>query len=727
MIKENKKLFLLLGQYVFCLIVLFFVIFAFSGIAFFNFYTPLTYYADGINTLSMVKGLIENGSFWINPKIGVFGGYTGYDFPVIEQFNILILQLLNLFFRGNVFAITNAFFLLSFVSAAWSALFVFKSFKIEYPLALAGSVVFAILPYHFYRGTLHLSLSSYFVIPLIAMFCWQLYLGDFLSFCKNKIFKFSLISLLAVLIATSGIYYAFFSCFFIVITIIMAFFQGRKSSLRFGLVIIGIVVLILIMQMLPVIIYNYHNGVNIEATIRSPIQTEIYGLRIAHLLLPSEYNRISFLANISNRYDRLLFMSNNESLFSHLGLVSSLGFMLLIISLFIPKLIVKKPEIKFFARLNLAAVLFSCVGGFAVLFSFFVSDIIRSVNRVSIFIAFLSIFSFLYFIQYQLLKCRTKKVMWWLFSLLLIYIAAIDQINPLAFNNRMLTKQVARDQQFVAKIEKEMPNGAAVFELPFTDYPEPQVVPYNMVSYELLIPFLYSHHLKWSYGASKGRSIALWQEQVAKLPINQLMDQIILAGYSGLLIDKNGYADNGEAVISQIKKIDPNLRIVDNGSNFIFFDLRQYISLYRYSVGESGWECQRRITNLNMLTNPVFGKGFYPRVVGTDGVSFHWVQQKAVFTIDNPYTDSIQVFFDLVSLKESGSVSVYVNNQITNTYALIPQQSVQVLLNLTRGENQVRLTSTLPIYNDNSFFLDKRYILGNFTKKLPNCIRRLKN
>lgn len=560
-------------EYLFSLLLVAILLFTFSGIKFFNLSVPLFYAYDGIFHLAAVKDILENHSIWLNPHLGFPNGYIGYDFPMTESFHVVLIILLGSIFGHDPIIITNLFYLLSFVLAALTSLWVLRYYKISYPLALAGSMVFTFLPYHFYRSTMHLFLSSYFTVPLWCAVITTIYQSGRIKLHGNNILNILFILLLSYVLSSTGIYYTFFGCFFLICVAIIAWSEKRTSAAVISLIMIIIAICFIILQLAPSILYHAQHGANPLAAVRSPAQTEIYGLRIAHLLLPPEYDRISFLANISNRYNQIFVSGLNESTYSHLGLISSCGFILLLLMIFIPRKFPDNTQLKLISKLNLVALLFATTSGFAVLFSFFVTDMIRSVNRIGVFIAFFAILMVLYLLQTVISKFKINLTVCWLISAGVLYLAVADQIDPSAFDNRKNIMPAASDKYFVTDIEQNLPRGSAVFQLPYMDFPEPQVIPGAMGTYEPMSLYLYSRDIHWSYGATKGRFADGWDKATAELPVKAMLVKLKSAGYNGLVVDLNGYSDKGQKLVQELNIELGGIGFTSLDKHYIFYSL----------------------------------------------------------------------------------------------------------------------------------------------------------
>ncbi len=561
------------SKYLFCLTLMLILLGAFSGLSYFSFASPLFYAYDGVFSLGIVKGILENHSIWLNPHLGFPNGYIGYDFPMTESFHVLLIMLLGSIFGHEPIIITNLFYLLSFVLAALTSLWVLRYYKISYPLALAGAIVFTFLPYHFYRSTMHLFLSSYFTIPLWCAVITTIYQTGRIKLHSNNFLNVLFILLLSYVLSSTGIYYTFFGCFFLICVAVIAWSEKRTSAAVISLIMITLAIFFTILQLAPSILYHVQHGANPLAAVRSPAQTEIYGLRIAHLLLPPEYSRINFLANISNRYNQIFVSGLNESVYSHLGIISSIGFILLLLMIFIPRKFPDNDRLKLISRLNLLAVLFATTSGFAVLFSFFVTDMIRSVNRISVFIAFFAILMVLYLLQFIISKFRLHFTGRWLISIGLLTLASADQIDSSSFDNRKNIMPAASDKYFVTDIEQNLPRGSAVFQLPYTDFPEPKIIPDAMSTYEPMSLYLYSRDIYWSYGATRGRAIDNWDKATAELPVKAMLVKLKSAGYNGLVVDLNGYSDKGQKLVQELNIELGGIKFTSLDKHYIFYSL----------------------------------------------------------------------------------------------------------------------------------------------------------
>jgi phosphoglycerol transferase len=102
----------------------------------------------------------------------------------------------------------------------------------------------------------------------------------------------------------------------------------------------------------------------------------------------------------------------------------------------------------------------------------------------------------------------------------------------------------------------------------------PEHLPINdMSDYDHFRGYVHSRTLRWSYGAMRGRAGDLWQREAATQPPEQLVETLVCAGFAGIYLDRNGYADQGEAVEAELSRILGAAPLVSRNGRLAFFDL----------------------------------------------------------------------------------------------------------------------------------------------------------
>jgi phosphoglycerol transferase len=197
-------------------------------------------------------------------------------------------------------------------------------------------------------------------------------------------------------------------------------------------------------------------------------------------------------------------------------------------------------------------VLYSAVGGLNGVLGQLGLTAFRCTNRNSIFILALVLL-----FAVRALSRATRR---W-HSLAVLAAAALtipvilwDQLPPKQTDEAIerVAASVKADRLFTSGMEKALPPGAMVFQLPVMLFPEAWPI-HEMGDYEHLRPYLHSKSLRFSYGSNKGRSDTAWQTEAEQKPPAELARLLEMAGFAAIYINRKGYADNGAALIGGLQ------------------------------------------------------------------------------------------------------------------------------------------------------------------------------
>ncbi len=548
-----------------------------------NLGVPLYYlhHEDAFWSNMLVKGIVDNGWYLHNPYLGAPGEFFHQDFPMPENLHFLVIRTLALF-SSTPGVVMNGFFLLTFPLITVSALFVFRAFGISNFAGVPASILYALLPGHFMRGENHLLLSAYYLVPLMTMVC--------LWVCSGRVRRIRLgcpeaaISVaVCALMGGGGVYYAFFGCFFLIVSAVIAFSRTRCSrTLLAPVLLIGILTGSQIANLAPSLIYFYTEGYNPEAVIRDGTDGEMYSLRIAQLILPVTDHRVPFFARVKAAYNSVLgFRWYNESDSASLGLVGACGFLALLGAIFWIPAIQRASLFADLVLLNAAAVLLGTASGFGSLLALLAIHRIRTYNRISMYIAFFALYAVALVVDRVWRVCagrvwRQAACIGLLATLLVA--GALDQTIPQFIPDYpKLNDEFASDAAIVKQIEAEEPKGAMIFELPYVAFPEGRPV-YQMAESDLFRGYLHSHTLHWSYGATKGRPVARWQKSVADKPPSDFVQALASRGFDGIYIARDGYPDHAAKIEMELSAVLKAKPLISRNGAISFFDMSRYRS-----------------------------------------------------------------------------------------------------------------------------------------------------
>lgn len=612
---------------------------------------PFSYAGDTLLYFKHIKSTIDNGWYLHNEFLGMPYGSDMHDYPLADNFHFLLLKLISLFVLDHAM-IGNIYYLLGFPLTTITSLFVFRRFNISCSVSIVGSLLFAFLPYHFMRGEAHLFLV-YYMIPLIIYVILRVHLGEPLLFryvkgnskLKLDLSSFKSISCIAIclVVASTGVYYAFFSCFLLFIAGISAFLRQRNV---YHLIVSGILIALISVwvyfNISPTIIYKYRHGDNKEAVQRDTRASEIYGMKIAQLLLPVSGHRISLLHDLKHKYNAGAPLVNENDT-STLGTIGNFGFLILIGWLFYRKSESGNAEkcdsrTKLLSRLsilNLSAVLLATTGGFGSLFALLVSPKIRSYNRISVFIAFFSLFALAILLDRfskRFVKSITSKFIFYGFLCLILLLGILDQTTRFFVPDyTSLKEEYISDSDFVGKIEVSVPDSAMIFQLPYHPYPEfkPE---HKMSDYDLFKGYLHSKKLRWSYGAMKGRKGDNWLIWVAAMSPGRLVETLAVTGFSGIYLDRYGYADMGRDLEKKLSALLNTKPIVSTNNKLVFFNMMRYSENLKEKYTDIEWASKQEIA-LHPLS--WLWEGGFSGLEGKPEDNWRWCSSEGILHIVN--------------------------------------------------------------------------------------------
>lgn len=556
-------------------------------------HVPFHYNGDALLHAMFIKGIVDNGWYWQNPRLGAPGGLQMYDFPAVDNSAAVIIALVGLFTK-HPFLVLNIFYLLTFPLVTLSALFVFRQLNLSYAVALFASLLYTFLPYHFMRGESHLFLSAYYFIPLVVLvLVWVA--SDQLTNWRSR--KFILSVVVCVLVGSNSVYYPFFACFLLLIAGLSAALVKRSlRPLAPAMLLVAVTFAVVVINFAPSVVYLYKHG-DAHVADRSLAGPEIYSLKISQLLLPITGHRVARLNSIKTLYNRNTNVTESDA--AALGFVGSIGFLVLLAQLFFRRS-ERNTLLADLGILNLFAVLLATIGGFGSLFALFVSPAIRSYNRISVFIAFFSLLAVAIGIEWfyeRRVKTGAARIVFYVVVGVMCVAALLDQTSRGYIPQyAQIKSEFESDRNFVAGIAATLPQGASVFQLPYIPFPEYPGVE-KMVDYDHLRGYLHSQNLRWSYGAIKNRSGDRRLKQIAALPVDEMCETLALAGFSGVYIDRNGYDDDSLAALeSQLRDALQIAPVVSENGRLIFYNLTDYNSRLRQKYSDSELQAKQELT-----------------------------------------------------------------------------------------------------------------------------------
>jgi hypothetical protein len=600
---------------------------------------PFTYGGDALLFAMPVKSIVDHGWYLQNPNLGAPGGLQLFDYPFAAHnaFHLLLIKLMALF-SGDWALLFNLYFLLGFPLITLSALAVLRQFRVGYGPAIVASVLYAFLPSRLLKGEAHLFLDVFYQVPLaILVLLWAC--GDDPPLTRERQTggwpaldlrrPRSLVAVaICLLSAATELYYAFFvACLLIAGGVWAAIERRSKRNLVAGLGLAAIIVAGLGACGVPTLVHQARHGSNTEVAVRQTGEAEIFGMKIAQLLLPVDGHRLPALRRLKQKYIATAPLAGEGS-YTSLGLLGSAGFLALLAMLLRgprasrPREDVLRP----LAVLNFMAVMFATLGGFSSLFALLVTPQIRTYSRMNVIIAFFSLFAVALLLER--IRDRNARLATRVLPLLLPF-ALVDQVSLHASHPYAEIKQAyQRDADFVRRVEASVPERAMIFEIPYMTFPEgPRLL--GLDTYDPLRPYLHSRTLRWSFPAIRGRSGDAWARELAQAEPEAMVKGLVAADVRGLLVQRAGYEDNGSKIENALRELIPGEPLVSADGRLAFYDLGR--------LPEAQGTSRLSPLERELLLKPVFiqwGRGFFGLERNANG-PFRWSEASSEARLEN--------------------------------------------------------------------------------------------
>ena len=530
---------------------------------------PWTYSGDSLQNQMFVKTMLDHGWFQTNPDLGFPHGQDLRDFAVAsgDTLHMLLMRMIG-FVTDDSAVVMNLFFLLTFPLTAVLAFVVLRALGLGQVAALASALLFAFLPYHLLRGEYHLFLASYYAVPLGCWLVLEALAGR--PFGSRR--RLILIAVACVVVGSAQVYYAAFTLLLLAAAAILgALWRRDRGELVRGAAVAGMLVVVVVANHVPNIVHRLDAGTN-DAIVRTVSESELYGLRLAQLVLPVAGHRLDAFDDLQARYsgpDQV-----QEAAAQAIGLVPVAGLAFACVAALGGAFRRREPDLP--ARAGVAALvamLVGTAGGLSILFAL-VSPEVRSWGRISVFLGFFGLVGAGWLLdRFERSRGRAAAA---ILAAALLTLGFLDQTPAgVAPDHEAVAAEYSNDGDLVHAVERRLPAGAAVFELPYEPFPEPQPgfpVP-RFGPYDIARGYIHSSDLRWSYGAVKGRNLD-WQAAMLDLPPRELALAAAASGFAGLWVDGAGYADDGERIVARLAAATGRQPMRSRDGRLSFFDIR---------------------------------------------------------------------------------------------------------------------------------------------------------
>lgn len=416
--------------------------------------------------------------------------------------------------------------------------------------SVACSVLFAIAPYAFVRNFNHINLLFYATLPLLSVIL--------INLIQHQA-EMSRRSWLAIVVSVSfvtGLFNAYYLLWYLGFLLLLTLSNLICKNWQFAMVGfagIGGGLGGFLFQNLDTFLMRHQFGTNPVAVCRSYSDLAKYALTLPDLFLPSQHIW-GWLQSVSwNLYfSKIPEFFNGESQTAYIGLIAGAAFAWMMLEGLFQIIRNHSEKVNPFFWLSSGVLTLGLAGGVNYLIGAIGFYFIRATNRYSI---LLSAISLLFLCQ----KLSSKRLGWWRLSLVLmiLLLGIWDQMPISAYKptqeHQAEIQNYLKDKEIFQRMERDLPVGAMVFQLPVHFYPEHGMV-HEMGDYEHFRPYLQTEHLRFSYGTIKGRNDTWWQYEIEKMPPALMVEELERLGFSVILINRKAYSDHTEDLVSNMAR-----------------------------------------------------------------------------------------------------------------------------------------------------------------------------
>ncbi|MDR3707202.1 MAG: hypothetical protein P4L33_02800 [Capsulimonadaceae bacterium] len=512
-------------------------------------FVPYEYQYDALFYDALIKGMAEHGWILRNASLGAPAGQMLFDFPSLDLASLAILKLLTLV-SNNCAVIVNVAFILSFPLTAATAAYAARRLNLAPATSVAIGILYAFAPYHFMRCEHHILLSLYMIVPLSALLIVDVAADRIGPLLARRCAGYAA---LAVLTGLAGAYYCLIACVLLVAVAALSALDRRRISIfTTAMAFAAIAACTLGLCAAPNIAYWSSHGQPRRLT-RHADESEKFGLTLSQMILPVPHHRVAAFDDIRRKFDsNMLPGITTENDDAALGLTATIGLLVLLGAPFIrPLRKMLGPNIVL-SYTVIAAYLWATIGGFAAAMTLLpMATMLRSTNRVSIFIAFCCLCAVGLAVEAVVRRrpaLRARPAVLAIVGAVVVFLAVLDQWpGTFTLTDRANATRWASDERLGKLIDATLPPGAMVYNLPSVAFPEG--VTYGLGDYDEFRPYLHTHHVRYSYGTIRGAASSDWQ---GELPTDgrDLVDTLARLGFRAIVVDAS-YLANGSWTAAQ--------------------------------------------------------------------------------------------------------------------------------------------------------------------------------
>jgi hypothetical protein len=527
--------------------------------------------SDVVITLAGMKAVTEGDSLpflWKSvARLGAPYAANWNDWPSLDEVHGLVQLVLARAF--GIFAGLNVLLLMGHLQAAATFYAVARWSGAAVSWSFVGGLAFGVAPFLFAQSAHHSTVQWAWHVPLFTLAWRWIATENGIAWWSTRFWQAVAIGLIA------GLQNVYYTNIFCQLTLVCALAQAIRlrtsRPLAVAAAVIGAAAFGFFVSNLDTWIFKLFHGPNAGALVREYKWIEIYGLKIKDLFTPPVVHRSEAIANFAKAHRQVAPLLDEGA--SYQGIVG-IGCLFWLVATSVRAMIDRREkDVPIETWWVLWIVLMFTTGGLNAIIGALGFTMFRGACRYSIVILAITLLWAARRVSALQVEAEARdggnarSWQWWAAAIVLCGVILWDQVPraPTAEAIATIDRQVAADREFTEKMEAALPDGAMVFQMPVMEFPEgpiPGVPPYDHFR-----PYIFSKHLRFSFGTHKGREREKWQpavqgkffegatldQQAGVIRVKPesaraAIDELKRLGFSAIYINRNGFPDRGRGI-----------------------------------------------------------------------------------------------------------------------------------------------------------------------------------
>ena len=527
---------------------------------------PLSFSGSGVVTLAQARLILDDG-WWSIPELDSTSGRDALLLARNAHVDHALLRVAS-FMSRRIPAIVTIWWALTLMCGGAACAWGLRRLGVSVVGAWGAGVLFALSPFALSQNISGVGFMPY-LVPFAATAAVMLATGRH----GEPGWRGLLLGNIALGFNTP--YFALFGAFFVAVGAIAGFVRTRdRATARAGALMFGAIVVAAAINLAP----NYFAPPAAPQAVEtrvSPAEAELHGLKIRQLVTPPPGHWLGIFRMWSDADMTARFPDGGDPPGKRLGAIAAIGFLGLILLLFVPALAGPETEgesARAASRLTLAVLIVAMTGGLSGIVSILVTPLIRDYSFVT---AFLMFFALAFIgVAIDRLTAANIKVGIALWAGLVVFGVADHAValRPLSSNRDAITAEYHDLHEFVTAAERELPRGSLVFQLPVMPPPGGGRVEHMRV-FDPFKLYVASRHFQWNVPALSPEAAAR-QTEAAALDPRDLPSWLQKQGFAAIVVDRFGYHDDGTEVLAALQAVPKAARPVALNPRYVALDIR---------------------------------------------------------------------------------------------------------------------------------------------------------